>query len=136
MLEQQLSDKTRAGREHVEELSKLRAQLGRERSALAQVRQEERRRAMEELSQVKQLQANQCSEFESQVERVRQEKASLDQEVGRLRGSLKGNGWLLCMRGPNHCYKLIIIYHDIIDLGGGETCMELTSLCHKRLPVA
>ena len=91
VLEQQLADKSRSARSHVEEVMKLRTSLTQEKASLAMAREDISARASSEASRLKALHAEKVSQLEGEVERLRRDKTGVDQEIGQLRADLKGD---------------------------------------------
>lgn len=91
VLEQQLADKSRSARTHVEELMKLRTSLSQEKASLTTAREEMSVRATGEASRLKAMHAEKISQMEGEMERMRRDKTCVDQEIGQLRADLKGD---------------------------------------------
>eukprot|EP00731_Ephydatia_muelleri_P024827 Em0016g1098a len=88
VLEQQLADKSRSARTHVEELMKLRTSLSQEKASLTTAREEMSVRATGEASRLKAMHAEKISQMEGEME-MRRDKTCVDQEIGQLRADLK-----------------------------------------------
>ena len=90
LLEEQLSDKTRAGQSHVAELTRLCSELSQQRSLAAEAERGAREEAAGELVKARTVHSQQSRELQAQLAELRQERGRCEHEAAQLRGQLKG----------------------------------------------
>ena len=90
LLEEQLSDKTRAGQSHVAELMRLRSELSQQRSLAAEAERGAREEAAGEVAKARTVHSKQSRELQAQLAELRQERGRSEHEAAQLRGQLKG----------------------------------------------
>ena len=92
LLDDQLSDKSRSARGHVEELMLLRTRLAQEKASLAIVRQEIQEQAAREVGAVRGAHERKTRELEGKLRRVRAEREKLEGKVVEMKTKLSGKG--------------------------------------------
>ena len=88
-MEQQLCDKTRSARSHVEELMLLRTELAQEKASFAIVKQELRDKAARDVGVAKAAHARQLKALESRLKAATVDKGQLETELEQTRTKLK-----------------------------------------------
>lgn len=89
-MEELLADKDLLAKQHVEELTELRAQLAQERSLLYIIKQEITDKAAEKLTKEKEVHRIHFQEIQGQMERLKKDKMALKKELDKTKSFLLG----------------------------------------------
>ncbi len=89
-MELQLADKTQSAKQHVEELTRMRADMAKERLSLTTLGQEIRNTATGELEKVRKIELLRRKSLKDQFERLQAEKCNLKKEVDSTKSLLQG----------------------------------------------
>ena len=110
LVNEQLSDKTSSGQNHVEELVLLRTELAQEKASLAIVQQELRDQAAREVGVVRAAHTRKVKELEAELKKKNAEKGRLDFQAQELRAKVKSElhrYHLICLAVRKKCGTII-----------------------------